>query len=93
MLALIKQKLVETPGVFVSSDVMIGPDDSCEISGIVNASDSQSSNAARGFSSLITSLPYRVVDNFVSNQAVKSSGSISPFSKKFRIQQRSLERD
>jgi hypothetical protein len=57
MLALIKQKLVETPGVFVSNDVMIGPDDSCEISGIVNASDSHSSNAARGFSSLITSLP------------------------------------
>lgn len=39
MLAIIKQKLVETPGVYLSNDVMIGPDDSCEISGIVNASD------------------------------------------------------
>jgi len=27
------------PGVYVSNDVIIGPDDSCEISGIVNASD------------------------------------------------------
>jgi hypothetical protein len=36
-LAIIKQKMAETPGM--SNDVMIGPDDSCEISGIVNASD------------------------------------------------------
>jgi hypothetical protein len=51
----------------MSNDVIIGPDDSCEISGIVNASDTQSSNAARGFSSLVASLPHRV-DNFMSNQ-------------------------
>ena len=76
--------MTETPGVQMSNDVIIGPDDSCEISGIVNASDTQSSNAARGFSSLVASLPHRV-DNFMSKEQGKSSGSVSPFHPKFRI--------
>lgn len=41
-LGIIKAKLGEHSSL-ISNDINAGPDDSCEISGIVNASDTQSS--------------------------------------------------
>ena len=68
-------------------------DDSCEISGIINASDTQSSNATRGFSSLVATFSQRHDKRKLKQNQDKSSSSVSPFQPKFRLQQHSLERE
>jgi hypothetical protein len=65
-------------------------DESCDISGILHVSDTQSSNATGGAKSLVIGLPQRI-DNYIANSKTNSfqvgfAESISPFhNKKIRI--------